>query len=95
MSPHLHWLRIHRHLRDGHRRVGRALPLVLGIIGLSLCASVAQVVDFALAGSLVATQVSAAAPALSAEDANENFDAGVIAARFVEVPSASVEAISL
>ena len=95
MSPHLHWLRLHHHLREGHRRVGRALPLVLGIIGLSLFASAAQVVDFALAGSRVAIQASAGAPALSAEEANENFDAGVIAARLVEVPSASVEAISL
>jgi hypothetical protein len=93
MSPLRHWLHIHRHLRDGHRRVGRALPLVLGVIGLSLFASAAQVAGFALAGPRGAMQASAAPPAVPIEDAND--DAGFIATRFVEVPSASADAISL
>ena len=96
MSPHLHLPRLHRHLREGRKHVGLGLAFVLAIVALALFSSAAQVVDLAVSGPRVDVRVSqAAARALSEEDLSANSEVALIATSLVEVPSASVDAISL
>jgi hypothetical protein len=92
MSTRSHWPDLGRRLPGGS---GRASLLVSAIIAFSVCSGIVQVADFALAGSRGPMRVSVTSPALSAEDSNANLDAAVMAADLVELPSASVEAISL
>ena len=95
MSPLLHWPRFHGHRPGGQANGGHSAAVVLGIIGLSLLASTAQVVGSAIAAPRVELRVSEAVAPLSDEDAAANVEAGVMAASLVELPPASVDAISL
>jgi hypothetical protein len=92
MSTRSHWLDPRPRLPGGP---GRASLLVPAIVAFSICSGIVQVADFALAGARGTMRVSVTSPALSAEDSNANLDAAVMAADLVELPSASVEAISL
>ncbi len=99
MTLHFHWLHGPRWL--AHGQVSRAMALVLGVIGVSLLFSALRVLDVAISGSLIATHAVAAAPAASgAPDflvGAEPTASGPAAmdASLVEVPEATVEAISL
>ena len=95
MSPLLHWPRFHGHRPGGQVNGSRSAAVVLGIIGLSLLASTAQIVGSTVAAPRVEWRVSEAVAPLSDEDAAANFEAGVMAASLVDLPPASVDAISL
>lgn len=95
MSPLPLWPRFHGHRPGGQAHGSHPAAVVLGIIGLSLLASTAQVVGSASAGQRVELRVSEVVPPLPDEDAAANFDAGVMAASLVDLPPASVDAISL
>jgi hypothetical protein len=102
MTLHFHWLRAPRWLAHAH--VSRAVTLVLGVIGVSLLFSALRVVDAAFSGALVSVPpVAAASPASGPSSAPEltlGADPRATApapvdASLVEVPEATVEAISL
>ena len=84
MTLHFHWLHAPRWLAHGH--VNRAMTLVLGIIGVSLLFSALRVVDAAVSGALVERRAAAAVPTASGAQ---------VQTTDVEVPEATVEAISL
>jgi len=101
MTLHFHWLHAPRWLADAH--VNRAMTLVLGVIGVSLLFSALRVVDGALSGALVQRHAAAAAPAASS-GANlpdvllrtePPASGAAVETNDVEVPEATVEAISL
>ncbi len=99
MTLHFHWLHAPRWLANTH--VSRAVTLVLGVIGVSLLFSALRVLDTAFSGALVAPRAVAAAPAASGTaDVVQGTDptAGgptAVDASLVEVPEATVEAVSL
>ena len=92
MSPHFHWPHLHWHRRIARRDAGVAMPMVLGVVALSLLAGAAQV--FVAPDARSRDPLMARAPA--AETAIPATDqAVVVPAILVEVPQASVEAIAL
>ena len=102
MTLHFHWLHAPRWLAHAH--VSRAVTLVLGVIGVSLLFSALRVLDVAVSGALVERRAAAVTPAASgsamAPDVMVGSDptgAGPasVEASLVEVPEATVEAISL
>jgi hypothetical protein len=103
MTLHLPRMRAPRWMAHAH--VNRAMTIVLGVIGVSLLFSAVRVLDVAVSGALTsgATHVIAIAPAASgapmAPDrliGTEPTSAGAPAdASVVDVPAATVEAISL
>jgi hypothetical protein len=99
MTLHFHWLHAPRWLAHAH--VSRAVSLVLGVIGVSLLFSALRVLDVAVSGALIERPAVAVAPAASGTpDAMPGTDpasAGPapVDASLVEVPEATVAAISL
>ncbi len=99
MTLHFHWLHAPRWLANVH--VSRAVTLVLVVIGVSLLFSALRVLDAAFSGALIAPRAVAAAPAASGTsdvllrtDASSAAPAAVDAS-LVEVPEATVQAVSL
>jgi hypothetical protein len=83
-----------------HAHVDRAVALVLGVIAISLLFSALRVVDAAFSGALVSAPAVAASGSSSAPDPTQGTDAtaagpGSIDASLVEVPEATVQAVSL
>jgi hypothetical protein len=103
MTLHFDWFHAPRWLAHAH--VSRAVSLVLGVIGVSLLFGALRVVDAALSGALVERQEAAVVPGdlrgASAPDrllGNDPPSAGASAvdtSTTVEVPAATVDAISL
>lgn len=99
MTLHFHWLHVPRWLAHAH--VSRAVSLVLGVICVSLLFSALRVLDAAVSGALIERRAVAAAPAASgAPDAVVGAaptasGPAAVDATLVEVPEATVEAISL
>ena len=99
MTLHFHWLHAPRWLAHAH--VSRAVSLVLGVIGVSLLFGALRVLDVAVSGALIERHAVAAAPAASGSpDATIGADPthgapAAVDASLVEVPEATVEAISL
>ena len=102
MTLHFHWLHAPRWLAHGH--VNRAMTLVLGIIGVSLLFSALRVVDAAVSGALVERHAVAVAPAASGAPISADLLIGTeptgtgpaaVDASLVDVPEATVEAVSL
>lgn len=102
MTLHLHWLHAPRWM--GHAHVSRAMTLVLGVIGVSLLFSAVRVLDGAISGALVERHVIAAAPAASGAPSASDMLVGTdptgagpkpVDASLVDVPEATVEAVSL
>jgi hypothetical protein len=99
MTLHFHWLHAPRWLAHAH--VSRAVSLVLGVICVSLLFSALRVLDAAVSGALVERRAVAVSPAASgAPDALVGAEPTAsgpasIDATLVEVPEATVEAISL
>ncbi len=102
MTLHFHWLHAPRWLAHAH--VSRAVTLVLGVIGVSLLFSALKVLDVAVSGALIERRAAAVAPAASglptAPDVTLGADptsagSAPVDASLVEVPEATVEAISL
>ena len=102
MTLHFHWLHAPRWLAHAH--VSRAVTLVLGVIAVSLLFSALRIVDAAFSGALVNNRAVVAAPAASgtplAADrliGNDPTGAGPahVDASLVDVPEATVEAVSL
>ena len=94
MIPRLHRPRPASHLPDAPGRLRRASPLVLGIIGLSLLSGFAQVAGTAASGTRPAVHAAFAASQPGERD-DEALGAAAVAVDFVELPTASVEAINL
>ena len=102
MTLHFHWLHAPRWLAHAH--VSRAVTLVLGVIGVSLLFSALRVVDAAFSGALINTHAVVAAPAASGSPTAPDLMIGnpptgagskPVDASLVEVPEATVEAVSL
>ncbi len=99
MTLHFHWLHAPRWLANAH--VSRAVTLVLGVIGVSLLFSALRVLDTAFSGALIVPHAVAVAPAASGTAdvlfRTDPTGAGPAAvdASLVEVPEATVEAVSL
>jgi hypothetical protein len=101
MTLHFHWLHAPRWLAHAH--VSRAVTLVLGVIGASLLFSALRVVDAAFSGALVDTHAAVAAPAASGSSAPDLMlgadptaaGPAPVDASLVQVPEATVEAVSL
>ena len=102
MTLHFHWLHAPRWLAHAH--VSRAVSLVLGVIGVSLLFGALHVLDVAVSGALIERHAVAVAPAASgspiAPDVTMVSDPtgggpAPVDASLVEVPEATVEAISL
>ena len=86
------WL--HPHAPRTHVHATRALMAVFVVVGLSLLASALQVTEAAVSGALLDWRVQHAVPSTSA--ASSVLDGGAaMDASLVELPSASVDAISL
>ena len=100
MTLHFHWLHAPRWL--AHVHVTRATTLVLGVIGVSLLFGALRVLDVAVSGALVEIRPVAMTPAAASSSPDvlvntEPTGAGAkpVEADLVEVPEATVEAISL
>jgi hypothetical protein len=99
MTLHFHWLHAPRWLAHAH--VSRAMTLVLAVIGVSLLFGAARVLDVAVSGRLIETHAIAVAPAASGSPdvliGTEPTAASpsAVDASLVEVPEATVEAVSL
>ena len=102
MTLHFDWLHAPRWMV--HTHVNRAMTLVLGVIGVSLLFSALRVVDTVLSGALVERHTVAVVPAApSARSASDiligtdptGAGAKPVDASLVDVPEATVEAISL
>jgi hypothetical protein len=100
MTLHFHWLHAPRWL--AHAPVNRAMTLVLGVIGVSLLFSALRVIDGALSGALVQRHAAAVAPAASGAllpdvllRVEPPASGAPVETNDVEVPEATVEAISL
>ena len=103
MTLHFHWLRAPHWLPHAH--VDRAMKLVLGVIGVSLLFSALKVLDGAISGALIARRGHGTAMAPAASGAPVAADSWIVTeptgagapkdASLVEVPEATVEAISL
>ena len=88
MSPHFHWPHLHWHRRPARRSGSIALPVMLAIIALSVLAGATQVV-----GSMDA-QPRDTLQARESESPSMG-EARAIPTTLVELPPASVEAMSL
>ena len=102
MTLHFHWLHAPRWLAHAH--VSRAVSLVLGVIGVSLLFGALRVLDVAVSGALIERHAVAVAPAASGTPIAPDAMMGTgpasagpapVDASLVEVPEATVEAISL
>ena len=101
MTLHFHWLHAPRWMV--HTHVNRAMTLVLGVIGVSLLFSALRVVDTAVSGALVERHATVVAPLSSATSSPEVMlrteppasGAAMPTSDDVEVPEATVEAVSL
>lgn len=102
MTLHFHWLHAPRWLAHAH--VSRAVTLVLGVIGVSLLFSALKVLDVAVSGALIERRAATVAPAASGLPTTPDVMLGAdptgagtapVDASLVEVPEATVEAISL
>ncbi len=102
MTLHFHWLHAPRWLANVH--VNRAMTLVLGVIAVSLLFGALRVLDVAVSGALVEIRPVAMAPASSAVSSSHDVLIGTeppgagakpVETDFVEVPEATVEAVSL
>ena len=102
MTLNFHWLHVPRWMAHAH--VSRAMTLVLGVIGVSLLFSVLRVIDTAISGALVEHRAVVVVPAASsARSASDNLvgtdptgtGAKPVDASLVDVPQATVEAVSL
>jgi hypothetical protein len=97
MTLHFHWLHAARWLAHAH--VSRAVTLVLSVIGISLLCSALRVIDAAVSGALIDYRAAAVAPAASsasnAPEAILGAGPAPVDASLVEVPEATVQAISL
>ena len=100
MTLHFHWLHAPRWLAHAH--VSRAVSLVLGVIGVSLLFGALRVLDVAVSGALIERHAVAVAPAASGSPIAPDVMTGTgptggapVDASLVEVPEATVEAISL
>ena len=102
MTLHFHWLHAPRWLAHAH--VSRAVSLVLGVIGVSLLFSALRVLDVAVSGALVERHAVAVAPGPTGSAITPDGMIGTdptaagpapVDASLVEVPEATVEAISL
>ena len=99
MTLHFHWLHAPRWMAHAH--FSRAVTLVLGVIVVSLLFSALRVVDAAVSGTLIQRPAVATAPAASvpveAFVGNDPTGAGAkpVDASVVDVPEATVEAVSL
>ena len=97
MTLHFDWLHAPRWMV--HTHVNRAMTLVLGVIGVSLLFSALRVVDAAISGALVERHAAVAAPASSSPEMLLRTQPAASGAQVqttdVEVPEATVEAISL
>ena len=101
MTLHFHWLHAPRWLAHAH--VSRAMTLVLGVIGVSLLFGALRVLDVAVSGALVETargRGRAGGFRPPVRDVLIGTDptargAAAVDASLVDVPEATVEAISL
>jgi hypothetical protein len=101
MTLHFHWLHAPRWLAHAH--VNPAMTLVLGVIGVSLLFSALRVIDGALSGALVQRRAAVVAPAASGATVLPDVllrveppaSGAPVETSDVEVPEATVEAISL
>ena len=102
MTLHFHWLHVPRWMAHAH--VSRAMTLVLGVIGVSLLFSALRVLDTAISGALVERHAVAVLPAASGARNASDILIGTdptgagpkpVDASLVDVPEATVEAISL
>ena len=97
MTLHFHWLHAPRWMV--HTHVNRAMTLVLGVIAVSLLFSALRVVDAAVSGALVERRAAVVAPASSPEMLLRTeppaSGAAMPTSDDVEVPEATVEAVSL
>ena len=102
MTLHFHWLHAPRWLAHAH--VSRAVSLVLSVIGVSLLFGALRVLDVAVSGALIERHAIAVAPAASGSPIAPDVVLGTdptgggsapVDASLVEVPEATVEAISL
>ena len=95
MSPHRHSQHAPRLSRLPLSHAQHALIVVLGVIGISLCFGLLRIVDVAVSGALHERQAAPATVSMAASAAMPDDGAAVIDATFVDVPSASADAISL
>jgi len=100
MTLHFHWLHAPRWMV--HTPGNRAMTLVLGVIGISLLFSALRVVDAAISGALVERRASVAAPSPAGTSSPDVLlrteppaSGAAVPTNDVEVPEATVEAISL
>ena len=99
MTLHFHWLHAPRWL--AHTHVNRAMTLVLSVIGVSLLFSALRVIDAAVSGALVERRAAVVVPTASGTTARPELVMGTeppaasAPIDAVEVPDATVEAISL
>jgi hypothetical protein len=93
MSPHRYSQHAPRLSRLPLSHAQHALIVVLGVIGISLCFGLLRIV--AVSGALHERQAAPATMSMAASAAMPDDGAAVIDATFVDVPSASADAISL
>jgi hypothetical protein len=99
MTLHFHWM--HAPHWPAHRHVNRAMTLVLSVIGVSLLFGALRVIDAGVSGALVERPATVVVPVSSRQPAAADTVSGAqpVAASApidaVEVPDATVEAISL
>ena len=102
MTLHFHWLHALRWPARAH--VSRAMTLVLGVIGVSLLFSALRILDVAVSGALIENHAVAVAPPASGAPLSPDLMVGTdptgagpaaVDASLVDVPEATVEAISL
>ena len=102
MTLHFHWLYARRWLAHAH--LSRAMTLVLGVIGVSLLFGALRVLDVAVSGAQIERHSGSAGAAASATPMSPDRLVGTdptgagapaVDASLVEVPEATVEAISL
>jgi hypothetical protein len=93
-TPHaMRWLRMN--LRAGHRRIGNSPTVVLAIGVLSLVAFALHVLDAAASRKAVEQRVLRQVSVVDADDFDRRADGAAASACFLEVPTATAEAISL
>ena len=102
MTLHFDWLHALRWPARAH--VNRAMTLMLGVIGVSLLFGALRILDVAVSGALVERHAVAVAPAASGAPISADLLIGTeptgtgpaaVDASLVDVPEATVEAVSL
>jgi hypothetical protein len=102
MTLHVVWLHALRWPARAH--VSRAMTLMLGVVGVSLLFGALRVLDVAVSGALVQKHALVVAPSASGAPMSPDLLVGAeptgsgpaaVDASLVEVPEATVEAISL